>query len=80
MTRNQDGSRSTIKLCSAKVANKTLKKGGSLFLCSVRRQSEEPGHQGCMEVQFAAMLQEFQDVLSTELPRTLLPKRVIDHC
>ena len=70
-----------LALCSAKVANRSLKKGGQLFLCTtiVHHQANTTleGHKGNLVIQH--LITEFNDVLTTRLPPGLPPKRAIDH-
>ena len=72
-----------VQLCSAKVASKALKKGGQLFLCtSLHKRIQEK--QDVKKVRlgddsFHEILNQFNDVLTEEFPKTLPPQRAIDH-
>ena len=72
-----------VQLCSAKVASKALKKGGKLFLCTSlhkRIQENQDLKKVCLgDDSFHEILNQFSDVLTKELSKTLSPQRSIDH-
>ena len=69
----------TAKLCTEKVANRVLKKGGQLFLCTALQASTTVRKEELRAGNMKEILKQYKDVLTAELPKTLPPQRAIDH-
>ena len=74
--------RAQVFLCSVKIANNALKKGGQLFLCTpISLIHIQKGHMDHEQFHgdsaLHALLTEFQDALTQELPRGLPPSRTM---
>ena len=69
----------TAKLCTGKVANRVLKKGGQLFLCTALQASTTVRKEELRAENMKEILEQYKDVLTAELPKTLPPQRSIDH-
>ena len=70
----------TAKLCTTKVTNSVLRKDGQCFLSIVLQESTTTMRKAQLRVdKMKEILEKYEDVLTTELPKTLLPQRSIYH-
>jgi len=62
---------------SAIAIDKALRKGGEVFLATI--VDEKADYCGEVPKEIASVLQQFEDVMSPQLPKKLPPRRAIDH-